>query len=374
MSERGKVTKYWIKWEKGNDMTLKEVEKLTGVKGANIRFYEREGVITPRRMDNGDRHYSEDDLQNLLRIKLLWRLGVSLDEIKELKNGSKELADVLSKKIEILEKQGNSYTQNLCRAMQEDRVTFTQLDAYRYLDNINLTKEKEGSEYSSGNNKERIKASHPWRRFLARMLDILIYNILWSGVIAFVFQLNLLRRGNIGNLFDTYMAITIMLFLEPLWLYLLKTTPGKAIFGLRIENIDGRRLSYGEGLERTWGVIGAGMGYNLPIYNLIRLWKSYSKSSEKKSQPWDESIAYTLKDRKIYRVALYIGAHIAVFAIFFTMVSAQQLPPNKGNLTVAEFVENYNYYANFLGVDFGNEYLDENGEMGREGIWRNRIY
>lgn len=30
-------------------------------------------------------------------------------------------------------------------------------------------------------------------------------------------------------------------------------------------------------------------------------------------------------------------------------------------MTVEEFVENYNYYAKTLEVDFGNEYLDESG-------------
>ena len=50
-------------------VTIKEIEELTGLARANIRFYEREGLISPERMSNGYRNYSDDDLQELLRIK-----------------------------------------------------------------------------------------------------------------------------------------------------------------------------------------------------------------------------------------------------------------------------------------------------------------
>lgn len=345
-------------------MTIKEIETLSGMERANIRFYEREGLITPKRMDNGYRDYSEDDLQILLRIKLLRSLHISLDEIKALKDGSKDLADTLSKQIAKLdqEKQDASYAQDVCRAIQGDRVAFADLDAKKYLDGINRTMKETGSSYFSVKGDELPQVFHPWRRSLARMFDIFMYNILWLAFLAFAFHVNLAARSNLGNLLDSFIAIAMTLVLEPLWLHLFGTTPGKAIFGLRIETPDGRRLSYGEGLERTWGVIGAGMGYNIPIYNLIRLWKSYKLCSENETQPWDESISYTLKDTKWYRGVFYIGAYAAVFAVLVMIISAQQLPPNRGDLTVAEFAENHNYYAKLLGIDFGNEYLDENGK------------
>lgn len=218
-----------------------------------------------------------------------------------------------------------------------------------------------GSTYFSVKGDEIPQVFHPWRRYLARMFDILVYTLIWSAFLAFVFHVNLATRSNLGNMFDSLVAMAIMLVLEPLWLRLFGTTIGKVIFGMRIETPDGRHLSYSEGFERTWAVIGTGMGYNIPIYNLIRLWKSYSLCTENETQPWDESISYTMKDTKWYRGLSYIGASIAIFAILVTIISAQQLPPNRGNLTVAEFVENYNYYAKFLGIDLGNEYLDENG-------------
>lgn len=349
-------------------MTIKDIETLSGMERANIRFYEREELITPKRMDNGYRDYSEEDLQILLRIKLLRSLHISLDEIKALKDGSRDLADTLAKQIAKLEqeKRDVTYAQDVCRTIQQDRVTFADLDAKKYLESINRAMKETGSPYFTVKGDELPQVFHPWRRFLARMFDIFMCNVLWSAFLALALHINLTTRSNWESLLDSFIAITMMLFLEPLWLHLFGTTPGKSVFGLRIETPDGRLLSYSGGLERTWGVIGAGLGYNIPIYNLVRLWKSYRLCSENETQPWDESISYTLKDTKWFRGMFYIGAYAAVLAVLLTIYAAQQLPPNRGDLTVTEFVENHNYYAKLLDIDFGNEYLDENGKWAKK--------
>ncbi|KAB3528839.1 MerR family transcriptional regulator [Alkaliphilus serpentinus] len=345
-------------------MTIKEVEMLSGMERGNIRFYEREGLITPKRMDNGYRDYSQNDLQILLRIKLLRSLHISLEEIKALKEGSKDLLDTLSKQIVKLdqEKKDASYAQDVCRAMQGEWVTFADLDAKKYLNCIKESMKGTDSGYFSIKGDELPQVFHPWRRFLARIFDIFMYNTLWMALLALVFDVNLATRGNFENSLDSFISIAIMLFIEPFWLHMLGTTPGKALLGLRIENPDGRPLSYAEGLERTWSVIGTGMGYNIPIYNLICLLKSYKLCNEKETQPWDEEVSYTLKDTKWYRGVFYIGAHAVAIAFLLTVTSAQQLPPNRGNLTVAEFVENHNYYAEFFGINFGNKYLNKDGK------------
>lgn len=58
-------------------MRITEIEELSGMSRANIRFYEREGLIAPKRMSNGYRGYSEADLKTLLRIKLLRSIHIS---------------------------------------------------------------------------------------------------------------------------------------------------------------------------------------------------------------------------------------------------------------------------------------------------------
>ena len=63
-------------------MRTGEVEKLTEVKEANIKFYEREGLIKPRRNENGYRDFSDEDVKIINRIKTLRMFDVPIPEIK----------------------------------------------------------------------------------------------------------------------------------------------------------------------------------------------------------------------------------------------------------------------------------------------------
>ena len=46
-------------------MKINEVEQLVGVTKRNIRFYEKEGLLSPGRTDNGYRDYGEADVEAL---------------------------------------------------------------------------------------------------------------------------------------------------------------------------------------------------------------------------------------------------------------------------------------------------------------------
>ena len=51
-------------------MNIREVEQLTGLKKANIRYYEEEGLIKPQRNEqNNYREYSPADVEILEKIK-----------------------------------------------------------------------------------------------------------------------------------------------------------------------------------------------------------------------------------------------------------------------------------------------------------------
>ena len=68
---------------------INEVEALVGISKRNIRFYEKEGLLTPgRNSDNGYREYSGEDVDTLKRVKLLRKLDVPLEEIRRLQRGS----------------------------------------------------------------------------------------------------------------------------------------------------------------------------------------------------------------------------------------------------------------------------------------------
>ena len=49
-------------------MKIHELENELNISRANIRFYEKEGLLTPARKENGYRDYSDDDIAVLKKI------------------------------------------------------------------------------------------------------------------------------------------------------------------------------------------------------------------------------------------------------------------------------------------------------------------
>ena len=81
-------------------MKILDVESKTGLTRANIRFYEKEGLLEVERSKNGYRDYTEEDVDNLLKIKLLRHLSVTVDEIAQLQQNEVTLSEVLKEKME----------------------------------------------------------------------------------------------------------------------------------------------------------------------------------------------------------------------------------------------------------------------------------
>ena len=117
-------------------MTIKEIETLSGMTRANIRFYEKEGLITPQRNPNGYRNYSEEDLETLKRIRLLRSIHVSLEDIKLLNQNKCELSDLLLAHLRTLksEQQDQERSRLICEQLCRSQVSYDSFDAQHYLD------------------------------------------------------------------------------------------------------------------------------------------------------------------------------------------------------------------------------------------------
>ena len=86
-------------------MKIKQVEELVGITSKNIRFYESQGLLTPERADNGYREYHQDNIEVLKKIKLLRKIGISVEDIKSVLNDNVTLENCLEKYLDVLEKQ-----------------------------------------------------------------------------------------------------------------------------------------------------------------------------------------------------------------------------------------------------------------------------
>ena len=62
-----------------------EAARLSGVSAANIRYYEKEGLLAPQgRSENSYRQYSGGDVHQLRFIRLCRAMDMSLDEVRTL--------------------------------------------------------------------------------------------------------------------------------------------------------------------------------------------------------------------------------------------------------------------------------------------------
>ena len=86
-------------------MKTHELEKELGISKHTIFYYEKEGIITPQRDDNGYRSYSQEDLQKLIMVKFLRNLNISIDDVKAILNNELDFKECLEINQIHLEKQ-----------------------------------------------------------------------------------------------------------------------------------------------------------------------------------------------------------------------------------------------------------------------------
>ena len=73
-------------------MNIKQASEQSGVSAPNIRFYEKEGLLTPaRRQGNDYRDYTAGDIRTLKLIRMLRMLDVPLPTIKAVLRGKQPL-------------------------------------------------------------------------------------------------------------------------------------------------------------------------------------------------------------------------------------------------------------------------------------------
>ena len=77
-------------------MNIKQASEQSGVSAPNIRFYEKEGLLTPaRRQGNDYRDYTAGDVRTLKLIRMLRMLDMPLPTIKAVLRGEQPLQQAL---------------------------------------------------------------------------------------------------------------------------------------------------------------------------------------------------------------------------------------------------------------------------------------
>lgn len=354
-------------------MTIKELEERTGMTRANIRFYESEGLLSPARRENGYRDYSEEDVKTLEKIHLLRQLHLDIDTIRLVQKGELPLERALFTLLTKLEgdKTALDKAVEVCRELERAGVEYGTLEPKPWLEQLTQPARPQVTPppqtihvlptIEEMEKKERQAASHPWMRLLAREVDVSIYSLLIHAVLGLGLRVDLLHTGNFADWLISLASLVLMFVAEPLWLHFWGWTPGKWIFGLKLRNRFGEKLSMSQAWSRGWGIFSRGYGFNIPIYNLWRHWKSYRSCRDGEDCDWDygEERQYTKVDRSLSWL-MWLGAEAVSVFLAVTILLQTFLPPNRGALTVEEYSENFNSYLDTLG-DFSSQ-LNEQGQ------------
>ena len=139
-------------------MKINQVEQLVGITKGNIRFYEKEGLLTPgRNSENGYRDYSDADVAWLKKIKLLRMLDVPIEEILRLKSGALTLEDAMGRHIIQLERrQANlAAAQGICARIRDNRSQLDTLDADEVLASMER-QEQEGTKFMNVGKQDKL--------------------------------------------------------------------------------------------------------------------------------------------------------------------------------------------------------------------------
>ncbi len=341
-------------------MRIQELEQIVGTDRATIRFYEKEGLIAPRRLENGYRDYTEENAEELRKIRLLRQLGVSIIRIRSLQQGSEDFQQVLSDQIRTLTTQISEQkrARALCLRLQEDGARYENLNAGHYLTLLETIQADEKPAIKTDFKETIPEEIHPWKRYFARMLDYFMLDT----VITFFIVVVLRIRPVPGEFLNTLIVIAsgaLFIPIEALMLSQWGTTPGKYIFGICVESIQGGNLSYSQALDRAKAVYVEGVFLRIPylsLYALVRRYclltgrsyrrfTRYDEMGGPQEMYWDQENECELSYSGWYRKrGVVLGVLVALAAtLTLTTASDSIRPTHRGSqLTIEQFAENYN--------------------------------
>lgn len=125
-------------------MKIGEVSKDTGLTVSNIRFYEKKGLLCPKRQEESRyREYGPEDVRRLKEIMLLRKLGIPVESIYLLYEGQAEYSSLLRHQERELEEQMEMLkgALELCRLLEE-REPLEELNVDDWLVYVHQEEEK----------------------------------------------------------------------------------------------------------------------------------------------------------------------------------------------------------------------------------------
>jgi uncharacterized RDD family membrane protein YckC len=174
---------------------------------------------------------------------------------------------------------------------------------------------------------------HPWRRYLARLLDVMVVGLIGWALIGFVVYLAapeaadrifIAIDGSFGRILDILLTLAIVIPGMALMIGLTGLSLGKWLFGIKVVRRNGRPIGLGAALKREVLVWFRGWGMGVPFVSLYTLIASYRHLSDAGTSVWDEGEDWVVLHRPmnalqitlmILAVPILIVIRLSLFAI-----------------------------------------------------------
>ena len=171
---------------KVNGLKINEVEALVGITKKNIRFYEAERLLAPRRnSDNGYRDYGEAEVETLRRIKLLRKLGVPLEDIRQMLSGAHTVGDGMRRHLVTLERERQNLdaAARLCGELADCQERLADLDAAALLEQM-AEMEQSGTTFQNKQSQD-IRVRYVAPVVVTVLMVLLMLGLIWLFLWAF---------------------------------------------------------------------------------------------------------------------------------------------------------------------------------------------
>jgi uncharacterized RDD family membrane protein YckC len=167
-------------------------------------------------------------------------------------------------------------------------------------------------------------ASHPWRRFFARMVDICTAGLVLFLLLVVILSVTMPEQAaGFAKAIENPIIASVVLYLvwlpaEAVFLWLFGTTPAKWLFGIKVVHPGGDLLSISDALTRSFLVFVQGIGLGIPLIALFTQLFAYRRLTKTGTTLWDRSASAVVihKEWGVLRALICTGA---VFGVLILM-------------------------------------------------------
>jgi hypothetical protein len=156
---------------------------------------------------------------------------------------------------------------------------------------------------------EQKKATYPngrpLVRTLARFLDLSICSLFLITIVSIFMPRFIVALPGVTIFI---LSLILWIIIEPIILSIFGTTIGKAFLNAKLRTVDGERIDFITAFQRSIFVNAAGMGFGLPIINLICFYFSFFDLKKNGKSTWDQQIGTVVLYGKVSSARLIIAS------------------------------------------------------------------